>query len=470
MPTPSLPAGLSKRTRLVAVALAILLQAMLLWIYYQPEPKGLVGDEIDYVRTARAIQQDEEGRIEPFRPPLYPVVLATLGVRAQNRWPVQLLQLALLIVAALAVRSLGLHLFEAPRAGDLAALGMLLYPTLGAFSHYLWPEILHLALWVGVVWILATRKKTPGWLALAGLLLATAILTRHLLLLFLPAVAVALWLASATGRVRRLAWFLAPIALILTSAMWIDWHADGRLLSASSARFNLWVGLNDQSRKSLEQPIAYGEYETYLASAETPAERDRILAEKTRALVAHEGWLSVLGGQLGRQYFRLFDKDSFLTEQLPGGAMHGTAFMFMKEPEGEPPSRLPTAVRLGYRATPGAFSGLMGPFAASLRIANYIIYAALLALTTWGIAASRPGSSRWLQLILAFLVYNLAIFLVLHVKSRYRLQLAPFLFLFAGLGLDRLTSEGWTPPSGREWAALGAAALLLFLAFGGPFL
>lgn len=443
MPTPSLSAGLSKRTRLVAVALAALVQATLLWIYYQPLPKVLAGDEINYLRTARAIQQEEEGRIEPFRPPLYPLMLAKLGIRAQNRWPVQLLQLGLLIVAALSVRSLAIHLFEARRAGDLAALGMMLYPTLGAFSQYLWPEILHLALWVGVVWILATRKKSPGWLALAGLLLATAILTRHLLLLFLPAVALALWLDTASRRVRRLSWFLLPTVLVLTSAWWIDWRADGRLLSASSARFNLWVGLNDQSRKSHEQPIVYDEYTTYLASAETTAERDRILVEKTRALIADEGWLSVLRGQLGRQYFRLFDKDSFLTEQLPGGTLHGHY--------------------RGYRATPS-------PLAGALRIANSVVYAALLALATWGIAASRPGSSRWLQLILAFLAYNLAIFLVLHVKSRYRLQLVPFLFLFAGLGLDRLTGEGWTLPPGRAWAALGAGALLLFLAFGGPFL
>jgi hypothetical protein len=442
MATSPRAAGLPRRWRRAALALALLLQALLLWIYYRPSPKGLVGDEVVYLRTARAIAAGEGAESELLRPTLYAHLLALLGVEPEHRLPIQALQIGLLAAAALLVRALTLHLFAAPLAADLAALVALLYPTLGAFAHYLWPEILHLTLWLGALTILASGRRGALWLGTAGLLIGLAILSRHLLLVFVPLVALALWLDSSERRASRVACLLAPILVLTAPSLWLDRAEDGRLRSASSARFNLWVGLNDTSRRSFEESIVYAEYQAYEASAATPAERDAILDAKLRALVAADGWPAILGRQLGKQYFRLFDKDTFFTDQLPGGALQG-------------PQR-------GYRGDPGGLTTL-------LRWLDYTLYAALLALAAYGLAACRPAGSRWLQLVLAFLAYNLALFLLLHVKSRYRLQLTPFLLLFAAYGLDSLLAGAALAPA-RRWAAAGGAALLLFLAFGGSWL
>ena len=442
MPTQH-PAALPSRVRLVAVLAVLLLQVVLLWIYYSPRSKGLVGDESSYLETAGAIDAGAGDHDEPMRATLYAWLLAAVDADDTNRLPIQVLQLVTLLAAALLLRSLTGRLFDSPLAGDLAALGLLLYPTLGAFAHYIWPEILHLGLWIAVLWILATRPQRAPWLLLAGSLLGLAILMRHLLLPFVPLIAVALWLDSSADRGRRLIWLLTPVLLLLAPALWLDWNHDGRLRSASNARFNLWVGLNDQSRKSLEEPIVFAEYQAYMGSGATAAERDAILEQKIRDLLARDGWRAIVARQLGRQYFRLFDKDTFFTDQLPGGALHGS--------------------ERGYTMR-------AGPTAMLLRWLNYSLYAAILALAVHGITSCRPRESRWLQLILLFLAYNLALFLLLHVKSRYRLQLMPFLVLFAAHGVDTLLSGAGDLAAPRRWAAVGGATALLFLAFGGALL
>lgn len=85
---------------------------------------------------------------------------------------------------------------------------------------------------------------------------------------------------------------------------------------------------------------------------------------------------------------------------------------------------------------------------------------------------------RLLQLLVALLLaYQLALFVLVHVKARFLLPLAPFLCGFAGSCLAALRERvggttlrdgtvAWTPLRFAAGAAL--AALLLFLAFAGP--
>jgi hypothetical protein len=214
---------------------------------------------------------------------------------------------------------------------------------------------------------------------------------------------------------------------------------------ANSGWFNLWVGLNDVSRKDNRQEIVLDELATFERSAPGLVERNRIVREKTLALLRERGIVSVLKAQLGRQYFRLLDRDSFLTDQLPGGATW---------PEGR-----------GYRSPPA-------PLVALLRALSYALHALVLAGAAAGIVLLTPRAPRALQLALAFLAYNAALFLLLHVKTRYRVQLLPFLYVFAAW----LASE-WRggrlfagPPLARKVGAALAAALALFLAFGGAWL
>ena len=435
--------GLSVRVWCALLAVAAGLQIALVAVYYWPEPKALVGDEPIYLESARAIAEGESDP-EPMRAPLYARLLALLGVSAAHRWPIQALQLGVLLLTAALLRWLTRRLTGSALAADLAAALVLLYPTLGAYALYLWPEILHIGLWVGSFTILASGRRHPAWLGAAGLLVALALLARHLLLGFLPLLLGAVWVAerrrgqSPAAAVRSLLWLAAPIALLVTPVLAADRLDDGRLRASSNAQFNLWVGLNDPSPWRQPEPIVYPEYLDYLASADTPTERDRRLAEKTNRLLAERGWLAIVGEQLGKQYFRLFDHRSFFGQQLPGGALHGG--------------------RRGYRGP--------GPLAtALLRWLDHSVYGLLLVAFAWGLWRAPYRRSIWLVVALAFLAYNLVLFLGLHAKSRYLLQLVPFMIPFAALGL-----AGWIDgprlEPGRRLAATLLSAFLLWLAFG----
>lgn len=430
------------------LGLAVLLQLVLAMIYYRPEPKGLVGDEPLYLASASA-SADDRPDPDPLRAPLYARLLALLGVSASRRWPIQLLQLSVFATSVWLLRRATRRLVGSRRAGDLAAALALLYPTLGAFSYYLWPEILHLGLWLAAFTLLACWEHRAGWLVVAGLSIAAAISLRHLLLGFLPLILVALWIderqrhgRGIAASLRSLAWLAAPVVLVVAPLLATDRAADGTLHAASSARFNLWVGLNDPSAWSDDRPIAYREYRAYLDSSELPRERDHLLVEKTTRLLESQGWGRTLYRQLGKQYFRLLDERSFFVAQLPGGAMHDA--------------------RQGYRG-PGPV------LATALRWLDHLVYALLLTAFAWGLWrvpwSGDRGAPIWLWLALAFLIYNLALFTGLHARSRYFLQMVPFVAPFAAAGL-----AGWLRGPGldpmRRAAATVLSALLLLLAFG----
>lgn len=439
-----LTAGLPCRGWLLVLLAAGLLQVTLVTIYYWPQPKLLVGDELSYLASTAAIRAGAPDP-DPLRAPLYARLLIALGISPTNRLPIQLLQLVVYLGVACTMRGLARRLVRSPLAGDVAAALTLLYPTLAAYPLYLWPEILHIGLWVGAFFILASGRRHPAWLAAAGLLVAIALLTRHLLLGFLPLVVLALWLDErrrpATAGRRALlsvASFVTPVVLVAAPFLVLDHLEDGRLRAGSNVRFNLWVGLNDPSPWSPDRPIVFAAYRHYVDSTESAVERDRRLEERITAHLSETGWLETLRRQLGKQYFRLFDRESYLTAQLPGGRMHGE--------------------RRGYRQVPP----LVTVF---LRGLDLLVYALLLAGAAWGLCRIRFGDSIWLSLAVAFLLYNLLLFLGLHAKSRYLLQLVPFMILFASGGI-----AGWLtgPPLGgrRRLVAAGLTLLLLFLALG----
>jgi 4-amino-4-deoxy-L-arabinose transferase-like glycosyltransferase len=439
------------RTRVAAAAFVLLVHLGLLWIYWRPQPKVLLGDEARYRAWADEILSGRDPEPDLLWPPLYPRFLAlVLGSPQGSLLRVQLVQTALLIFVAFVLRDLVRRLTGRLLAADAAAWLVLAYPPLVAFAHYLWPEVLHQALFLGALWILLARPASLAWMPVAGILLGLALLTKSLLGPFLP---VLLWPVLREGpwprRLARAGLLLAVLGATVLPTMVANRSRAGRFVIADSSRFNLWVGLNDRSRKSLVDDRVGEEYAAYHDSAPTFAERDAILAERTAALVRERGILATLGGQLSRQYFRLFDKDSYLSDQLPDGPVGRTGN--------------------GYQGTAPALVLLV-------RAVSYVLYAFVLVGFAFGLVLCPPRDRPGLWVVLAFLAYNLAIFLLLHVKSRYQLQLLPFVFLYAGCALDGTRPRGEpSDPAAGVYAlafrvpllAIGGAALLLFLAFGG---
>src|SRR4029079_13817185 len=283
-----------------------------------------------------------------------------------------------------------------------------------------------------------------GWLAAAGVTLGFALLTKSLLLAFVPVLLLPLVLDGPwPRRLLRPALVAVAIALTLLPVQLGNRARYGEATVADSSAFNTWVGLNDRSRRNFVDEIVGDELNVYVKSAPAPAARAAIARAKIRRLLEERGVGSVLHAQLARQYFRLFDRDSFLADQLPGGAIAA-------RPDG-----------YGFAAPPAWL-------AATLRGWGWAIYAAVRVGAGLGVATVPLANRRWIAVAVLFVAYNLALFLVLHVKTRYRVPLMPVLDLFAAA-----TAVWWWTRrprgGGAAWAAGAAlAALPLLLAFGGP--
>lgn len=295
------------------------------------------------------------------------------------------------------------------------------------------------------MWALAVRGGARVWCALAGIALGLALLTKSLLLPFLPVLIVAaFWGDQRPHRVLRIGMCVGFIVLTIAPVVVAQKQRIGRAMIADSSVFNLWVGLNDKGMKSFEDEYVAEAYQDFRDAGGSFSHRNQVLRERCVELVRARGLVQVLKDQLRRQYFRFFDKDSYLTEQLPGGAA--------------------ILQNAGYLD--------VNPVAAAwVRAVSYGSYAFILFTAPLGFLAWDFRDRRWVRVMLLFLAYNLLLFLFLHVKSRYRIQVLPVAFLGTSAAVawarDRFEHGFVGQPAVRMIVAGMAGALLLTLAFSG---
>lgn len=421
-----------------------LLHSSLWWFDRWPAPRALWGDERTYLGSALELLAAEPSWWpESLWPPLYPHFLAGLvWLGGGSRGFVVAVQLALLALVAVLLFDLVARWTGSRAAAMAAAACVLGYPPLAAFAHYLWPEVLHLFLFVALLWMLATRADRLVWCALAGVVLGLALLAKSLLLPFVPILLVA---AFWNGRSARL---LGSAALVLVFASMTvaptvaaSYRRTGRPAIAGSATFNLWVGLNDSGRESFRRDIVWPEFQRWVASAGSHAERDRILRAKIRVLVREKGPAALLRDQMAKQYFRLFDAGCYLTDQLPGGAAQlrsGAGYLEM-DPR-------------------------TGRVVGSLTRISIVL---LLAAAPAGLILGGCRRHRWVRTMVLFLTYNLLLFFWLHVKTRYRIQMLPAAFAGVGCLVAWLEGGCHPRPSGvRAAAVVVVVGLLIWFAVG----
>ncbi|HLA77723.1 MAG TPA: glycosyltransferase family 39 protein [Vicinamibacteria bacterium] len=434
----------TSRGLLLVLAAGLLAQALLFAVPHQVTP--LAGDQAQYDTQARLLAAGEALHPNFLWPPLYGRWLSGF-YRLFGPWllPVKLVQVGLLLWAGV----LFFRLLEEAGIGRRAALlasGLLLCdPQVAAFAHYLWPEVLHLFLsLLGVYLIVVPGPRSSLRSLVAGLCFGLALLAKSLLGPFLPVLAVAAFVTREKpggGGLLRPAALALGVTLVVAPVAVHNRSAYGTYRISSSALLNLWVGINDPQDRHDYDSVSKQQVAEYLLSSPLPARRDRIVRWRILHKVSEEGLGSVLERQFRKQYRRLLDKDSFFTDQLPGGRW------------GPPPSHpLRTAL---------------------LRVWAYGAYALLLGLAAVGLAQirGRPGW-RAAALPLAFLLFNLAAFLLLHVKTRYRVAFLPCVAFFAALALDRSLAF-WRRAPWREAGGLRLLAgalvtgLTWWLAFGG---
>lgn len=420
-----------------------MVHAVLWWMDRHPVPRALWGDEKTYLASAIQLLAGDPGWWpEPLWPPLYPQFIAGLIWCGNSLAAVVAVQIFLLVVTAALIFDLVRRFTSSRPAGVIAACCVLGYPPLAAFSHYLWPETLHLFLFVTLIWILAARAERWAWAAGAGVVLGLALLTKSLLLPFVPILVIAsVWGARPFRAVATVLLVAGFSAATMAPTMVAYNRHSGTPAVGNSAVFNLWVGLNDVGRESFVNDIVWPEYQAWVASSDNPANRDRVLRRRVLDLLRERGLGPVLRDQLAKQYFRLFDAGCYLTDQLPGGAAGGR--------DGA-----------GYVGA----SPAVGKIVAAVAVGSILL---LYAAAPVGLMLGPCRKGGWVRVLVLFLIYNLALFFWLHVKTRYRIQMLPAAFV--GVGCLAAWLEAGTmprPSAGRVVAAAVIVALLMWMALG----
>jgi 4-amino-4-deoxy-L-arabinose transferase-like glycosyltransferase len=426
-----------------ACLVVVAVQGGLWWLELGTEPRVLWGDEVTYLESAhRLLSGNRSWWPESLWPPLYPSFIAgVMWSGGGSLAAVQIAQSLLLVLVAVLLSELTRGL-TGSRAAGLVAAGLTLgYPTLVAYCHYLWPEVLHLFLFSALLWVLALRWRSPAWCIVGGVALGLALLTKSLLLPFVPVLlAAAAWRTGWRAALPRWALVVVAAAATVAPTLVSPSRLPGSPAIGGSATFNLWVGLNDVGREHLRSDVVWSEYQKWLSGGSTHPERHRAVAAKIRRNLGERGVVAVVEEQLSKQYFRLFDVSSYLTDQLPGG---------------------PAAewIGVGY--------GSAGPLLSSvLRGTAAAAYVALLVAVPGGFLLGR-SRSRWVRVLATFIVFNLLIFIGLHVVTRYRIQMIPAAVVGVGC-LVAWLEAGCRPRPG--WGRVGAAAvvvgLLLWFALG----
>lgn len=445
------PALAGRRSGVVVAVAAtawLVLNAVLLWLYHGEPVKPLIGDEFDYHRRALALLAGEAVPETYIWPPGQTGFLAALyRLFGPQVLVVQLVQIALLAACAWMLARLWQPVAGA-RAAAVAALLFLLNPTTIAQAHWLWPEVTHLACLLGALLLLFGPAAGRAWqAAAAGLLVGLALLLKSLLGAFWPLLLLA-FVGRREGRLRMrtgaAALFIGGLLIATAPALWKGYLETGRPLIADSSIYNLDVGLADRSRSDYIDEAGAPALAAFLASAPTPHERNAVYRERIRETLARRGLAEVLADQFGTQYFRLFSAKTLLVSQLPGAACAG---------------------RLGaYRAS------ALTPW---LTATAMLWHAATLVACAFGIALWRRWREPLVVVVAAFLLYQLALYLGLHVMQRYLFQMLPFLCAFGGAALalrDREAASVLAVTPLR--LALGSllAITLLALALLGPWL
>ena len=439
--------SLTRPIALSVLALFVAQQTLLWWLYYHGSGKHLLGDEVRYLDTARAILAGGPWHPSDLWPPAQPVFIAAiLAASGGSLLAVQIVQMLLFVGCGLLILRLARAITGNETAAVFAAALFLLSPDNAANAQYLWPETTHLFVVLLAFDLLLVRGTQRTGAFVAGALIGLALLFKSVLSAFWPL----LLLVFVTRKPLRVRWleaglFVLGLAIAIAPALVAGHRNSGHWSIADSSAINLLLGLSDSTRNDYVSGPSAALFDAYLASGATPAERNAWAWQRVREKVEAVSPPTLIVDQLDKQYFRLFESKTLLLTQLPGPACAG--------------------YRSAYAETPPALIAIT-------RWSSHLAHALMLAGFAFGLCLWRrwEGLAPWL--LLAFVGYQLALFAGLHAQARYLLPMVPVFCVFAGSALARLPSSSTVRDATPSRVAFGTAlaVLLLWLAFAGPFL
>ena len=399
----------SEKPKLLALlTFGILLNLFFLGLYYIPQPANLIGDENYNYLFANCIANGTPVNPNPSWPPLYPYLMGII-FSVLNPHPVyiQILQIVMWLSSAVLFYKIASYLLPFSGASYMALALFLLCPELIAFSHYLWPEIFHLFFFITALWLIICHHKSYLAVVISGLFLGLALLTKLLLLPFMVVVFIFFILLTPEATIHR---YLKGLLLILVIFITVlptmkkNRIIHGQFMIADSSVINLWIGLNDTGLTDYKNDICQDEFYEFQQSGPDIKTRNHIYREKITQKLKKQGFLETIKKQFSKQYYRLFDYETFFTTRLMGGPRHS------------------------YHFQNSLLSNL-------LHIYSHTLYGFILFTSTMGIFFIRVRSFGWPHFFVIFIGYNLFIFLFLHVKTRYVIQFIPMMMFFSSVTL-----------------------------------
>jgi hypothetical protein len=211
---------------------------------------SLLADDSVYIR--RAMHFLATGELGPgafVRPPLYILVLAamrSLSLPFELSWTLtaKVLQCVAGVATAIPVYRSARRV-AGVRAARFASAFLLLDPTLIAYAHLLWPEVLFSMLVAFVFDGIARLDQRPRWTAAAlGIVIGLAMLLKPVFGIFTLILAISWFLRLGLRSAIRLALIVgAPAALVISP--WVirnQLRYGPSILLENQGAYNLWIG------------------------------------------------------------------------------------------------------------------------------------------------------------------------------------------------------------------------------------
>lgn len=219
-----------------------------------------------YLKLASGVLAGEgyhEANLLAYRPPMYPMFLATVfRLFGHSIFAVQAIQVLLSCVTCLLVWRLGMAL-GSQRAGLLGGVFCAVYPFLIHYSVQLWSEQLFTFFIVAGVYAFVRSEQASSnwWRVGSGVWLGLAALTRESGLLLLLALLVWLWWIYKKAGVAMAHWL--PIA-VCTACTILPWTIrnyvafDHFVPIATNSGINFYMGNNPQATGTFNWVLAPG--------------------------------------------------------------------------------------------------------------------------------------------------------------------------------------------------------------------
>lgn len=419
------PAVAHLRALLVILVLGAIVRVAL-WASFANIPIA-VDDEKEYNAFAVNLVTHGEfgttpGRPASIRPPLYPVFVAAIyslcGV--ENYHAVRLAQAALSLLTVLLLYWLGREVLS-PTAGLWLAGLYCFYPSMLGLNNLLYTEVLFTLLLVAacLTVVLFYRRGHVGWLALAGVLLGLAALTRSVVYLTPPLLAgFVLLFAKGPATAPSLSFgkrLVAALAMVLTFALTLaPWVIRNTALHQTLVIIDTMGGRNLMMGNYQYTPLYRAWDAVSLQGEQSWIHEVREAHPEIKAPDAvSQGHVDKLALKRGLKFIR----------ENPGLTFQRDVIKFFDfwglERE------------LVARAATGGFGTLPSGSTAILAVVIFGSYAALLFLAVYGMILAPPEDRRVHWFLLAVVAFITAMHTLVFGHSRYHLPLMPFVLLYA---------------------------------------